>query len=261
MHCTLTSDTGTEVAQHLLSYPYTVPIQCYPPCYPYTVPMQCYPPCYICTVCLTLHGLIAVTFKILSACLPMLHQLCFFLAGDSIVMQHLAEQHTSLASEMKKFSFYGHICAMKGLLQALPPSILTVPLTAGSSTHQGTAGTAEHADRNAPSLQADGSAATSAEADESAAPSIFGEGSTAASLEADGSAAPSIEAERSTAPRSWLLLTDGALPACCAAVVAATDAHHKFHAFSALALCLERVKQCLQVGSHSASDTIAAQLM
>lgn len=46
---------------------------------------------------------------------------------------------------------------------------------------------------------------------------------------------------------AWLLLSDGALPACCAAVQQSTDAHHKFHAVSALAYCLDRIKQCLQV--------------
>ena len=49
----------------------------------------------------------------------------------------------------------------------------------------------------------------------------------------------------------WLLLSDGALPACCAAVQQSTDAHHKFHAVSALAYCLDRIKQCLQVWPYN----------
>ena len=52
-----------------------------------------------------------------------------------------------------------------------------------------------------------------------------------------------------TAGKAWLLLSDCALPACCAAVQQSTDAHHKFHAVSALAHCLARIKQCLQVSS------------
>lgn len=48
-----------------------------------------------------------------------------------------------------------------------------------------------------------------------------------------------------------MLLSDGALPACCAAVQQSTDAHHKFHAVSALAFCLDRIRQCLQVRTIS----------
>ena len=54
-------------------------------------------------------------------------------------------------------------------------------------------------------------------------------------------------AKQSAVAMSWSLLSDGALPACCAAVQASTDAHHKFHAVSALAFCLDRIKHCLQV--------------
>jgi hypothetical protein len=45
-------------------------------------------------------------------------------------------------------------------------------------------------------------------------------------------------------PRSWHLLADGVLPAACAAVETAPDAHYKFHASCTLLSCLQKAQAC-----------------
>lgn len=225
-------------------------------------------------------------------------------------MQHLAEQHSSLASEMKKFSFYGHICAMKGLLQALPSAVLTAPLreatsprskspatadsfqpsspvtaaTAGNAAERqpsspATAAPANDLQPNSPALADNPAGASSSHpdscttaADETSPrrshPSVRqdepaakqDEGNSEAADQSDTQISPAHTAKSGAGqqpdikdqygmavPGQWSLLSHGALPACCAAVHDSTDAHHKFHAVSALAHCLERLKQCLQV--------------
>ena len=180
---------------------------------------------------------------------------CFLAAEEpGIVAQHLAQRNTSLPQEMKQFSFYGRVCAMKGLLQALPQDLLCAQLqqllcTPGSDTHsdptpvslpQQGASSSRHGDLGSSGAQHIGSA--SGELQEPGS-SEAQQGSSEAQQD-DASRASS---KRQEASNPWLLLSDGALPACCAAVQQSTDAHHKFHAVSALAYCLDRIKQCLQV--------------
>ena len=225
-------------------------------------------------------------------------------------MQHLAEQHSSLASEMKKFSLYGHICAMKGLLQALPSAVLTAPLREATSPHSKSPATADSFQPSSPATAATAGAArklqpssraTAASANglQPNSPALAGTAPRASSSHPDSSTtaankapprsshpsdsqdepstrqdeakseaadqndsqdSPAHTAKSETGhqvdirdqhgmavPGQWSLLSHGALPACCAAVHDSTDAHHKFHAVSALAHCLERLKQCLQV--------------
>ena len=183
-----------------------------------------------------------------------------------IVAQHLTQRNTSLPQEMKQFSFYGRVCAMKGLLQALPHDLLCAQLrqlscTPHSDTHSDThpdTHSDTHSDPTPVSIpQQDASSGRQGDLGSSGAQHM---GSASGELQDQGSseAQPgSTTAQQDDATRAssnqqgsrhpWLLLSDGALPACCAAVQQSTDAHHKFHAVSALAYCLDRIKQCLQV--------------
>ena len=173
---------------------------------------------------------------------------CFLAAEEpGIVAQHLAQRNTSLPQEMQQFSFYGRVCAMKGLLQALPQNLLCAQLqqlscTPVSDTHshptpvslpQQGASSSRQGDHGSSGAQHVGSAS--------------GELQEQGSSEAQQDDATRRSGKRQGASHPWLLLSDGALPACCAAVQQSTDAHHKFHAVSALAYCLDRIKQCLQV--------------
>ena len=242
-----------------------------------------------------------------------------------IVAQHLAQRGTCLAEEMQSFSFYGRVCAMKGLLQALPQEILCstlhlLPTDATPSSHasahlcavqqsQGkgsgsstlstssldgthTAGRipaypeAQNAGEmngsgalhtpwtdSDPASRADAAVQDSSTSDKRPGSSksevqntrksvgiaeaaiqstaaTAGSADSAGTADSAGSAGTAGSADSAgTAGKRWLLLSDCALPACCAAVQQSTDAHHKFHAMSALAYCLARVKQCLQVSS------------
>ena len=194
----------------------------------------------------------------------------YLLAAEEpgLVAQHLAQRNTSLSQEMKQFSFYGGVCAMKGLLQALPQDLLCAQLqqlsrTPFSATHSDPTPASLPQQGSSPSRQGrHGSSGTQHMG--SAAGELREQGSSGAqqgSAEAQQGSSEaqqgSSEAQQDDARRAfskqqgsshlWLLLSDGALPACCAAVQQSTDAHHKFHAVSALAYCLDRIKQCLQV--------------
>ena len=219
------------------------------------------------------------------------------------MLRKLAQQGSSLAGEMRKFSSYGRVCAMKGLLQALPMDVLAAKLCIDS--HSMPDGTLQH--QTLPSSQSETAAKPQHYADkrsdgsllEHTAASSKGEtaidtsrGTAAVKQLQKGGVAGSIsipmlnstavveqhqngdvpgkgggstpdsgrdnharvDPRASDSTRPWLLLSDGALPACCEAVRSSTDAHHKFHAVSALALCLERIKQCLQVRSGFPSN-------
>lgn len=230
--------------------------------------------------------------------------LVLFGADEGIVARKLSLRGSSLAEEMKQFSFYGRVCAMKGFLQALPKEVLCsklhmLPAVAPSAPHCPPSSSSgwkqDQSDSSAPSLsrlslhtpspQTDSTASCSADSrstDHAAAAEASDTHKTDAQCERTGSGAaqhlihesgseeqgkqkprhealPMSQDEASTAGTTrpagtagtagsaWMLLSHGALPACCAAVQQSTDAHHKFHAMSALAFCLERIKQCLQV--------------
>lgn len=228
-------------------------------------------------------------------------------ADEGIVARKLSLRGSSLAEEMKQFSFYGRVCAMKGFLQALPKEVLcskvhmlpsVAPLASHCPPSSSSGSKQAHSNSSAPSLsrpsldthafQTDStalSASDSRSTDHAAAAEASDTHKTDAQCERTGSdaaqhfthdlrceeqgkqkphhdALPMSQDEASTAGTAgtadsagtagsagsaWMLLSDGALPACCAAVQQSTDAHHKFHAMSALAFCLERIKQCLQV--------------
>lgn len=180
---------------------------------------------------------------------------------------------------------------MKGLLQALPPSVLTVPLpgllgsntaplgsdsateptaAAGNTTSGNAQQTHEAIKTPSAGNTAHASSAIQTHSMAQTTPSNATQSgsSLAAPLQhlqsAQGSSHMQVLAQDSTpeqcshktqnfepcgsaSARQRSLLSEAALPACCQAVVASTDAHHKFHSISALALCLERIKQCLQV--------------
>ena len=194
------------------------------------------------------------------------------------MLNKLAEQGSSLAQEMKKFSFHGRVCAMKGLLQAVPQEVLTanltshgihVPHAASASSSSGVAISKTRTDANGAcaSHLSNGETTSGATAscshraadghaeqleqpfvvslEQSAVPPV--------SDRAAGGHAQGHGQMPAGAPRLWSLLSDGALLACCEAVRDSTDAHHKFHAVSALAFCLDRIKQCLQVHCTSSS--------
>ena len=195
----------------------------------------------------------------------------YLLAAEEpgLVAQHLAQRNTSLSQEMKKFSFYGRVCAMKGLLQALPQDLLCAQLqqlsrTPFSATHSdptpaslpqqgsspsrqgrhGSSGTQHMGSASGELLREQGSSEAqqgSAEAQQGSSEAQQG------SSEAQQDDARGAFSKQQGSSHLWLLLSDAALPACCAAVQQSTDAHHKFHAVSALAYCLDRIKQCLQV--------------
>lgn len=223
-------------------------------------------------------------------------------------MQHLGRQHSSIASELKKFSFYGHICAMKGLLQALPATILTAPfsvllsvpasdlvtdtLLSPQSDQQahltqaadiGTEASSQlqtedkadnmrHATPNDPTwantqhhppaagsnsshtISTDLPSSTNtlqARSQTQGTAQVQPATNQKGAVQTDQPQIPHAQqsSKQSAVAASWSLLSDGALPACCAAVHASTDAHHKFHSVSALAFCLDRIKQCLQVST------------
>ena len=172
-----------------------------------------------------------------------------FLAAESpgIVAQHLAQRNISLSQEMQQFSFYGRVCAMKGLLQALPEDLLCAQLQQLSRTPVSDT----HSDPTPASLLQQG-ALSSRQGDHGSSGaqhmgSTSGQVQEQGSSEAQQNGSARASSNRQAASHPWLLLSDGALPACCAAVQQSTDAHHKFHAVSALAFCLDRIKQCLQV--------------
>ncbi|DBB01023.1 TPA: hypothetical protein ACH3X1_000923 [Trebouxia sp. C0004] len=163
-----------------------------------------------------------------------------------IVAQHLTQRNTSLSKEMQQFSFYGHVCAMKGLLQALPEDLLCAQLQQLSRTPV----PETHSDPTSVSLPQQG-ASFSRQGDRGSSGaqhigSASGELQDQGSSEAQQDGATRCSGKQQGASHPWLLLSDGALPACCAAVQQSTDAHHKFHAVSALAYCLDKIKQCLQ---------------
>lgn len=169
--------------------------------------------------------------------------------------QHLAQRNTSLPQEMQQFSFYGRVCAMKGLLQALPEDLLCAQLQQLSHTPVSDT----HSDPTPMGLRQQGvlssrqgmQGSSGAQHVASASRELQDHGSSEA--QQIGATRPS--GKRQGASNPWLLLSDGALPACCAAVQQSTDAHHKFHAVSALAYCLDRIKQCLQVRPGSRLET------
>ena len=203
-------------------------------------------------------------------------------AEPGIVAQHLSESSTSLAQEMQQFSFYGRVCAMKGLLQALPEDLLCAKLhvlpnpqpdrSSPSASRAHTNSVLPGSQASAPHTRWTDSPG-SGDAVSSAMQTQVGALSAAASharqtdttcpraaahqaqdkeqdlgvshSEQDGATSPL--GRSSLGSCTWLLLSEGALPACCAAVQQSTDAHHKFHAVSALAYCLDRIKQCMQV--------------
>ena len=229
---------------------------------------------------------------------------------EGIVAQQLSQRQSSLAEEMKQFSFYGRVCAMKGFLQALPKEVLCsqlhmLPAAAPLASHSLSSPSSYSAsnqsnssvpassslsllthspqtDSTAPSPTAGTSKDHAAAVQTSHAQKTDTQHGHAESDAAEASAhsgryhtrESKLEEQREqghihvasqegvsiagtagragtagTAGSTWMLLSDGALPACCAAVQQSTDAHHKFHAVSALAFCLDRIKQCLQVCS------------
>ncbi|DBA69567.1 TPA: hypothetical protein ACH3X2_012764 [Trebouxia sp. C0005] len=166
--------------------------------------------------------------------------------SPGIVAQHLAQRNISLSQEMQQFSFYGRVCAMKGLLQALPEDLLCAQLQQLSRTPVSDT----HSDPTPASLLQQG-ALSSRQGDHGSSGaqhmgSTSGQVQEQGSSEAQQNGSARASSNRQAASHPWLLLSDGALPACCAAVQQSTDAHHKFHAVSALAFCLDRIKQCLQ---------------
>ena len=239
-------------------------------------------------------------------------------ADKGIVAQQLSLRGSSLAEEMKQFSFYGRVCAMKGFLQALPKEVLCsklhmLPAAAPSAspypTSPSSCSALQQSNSSAPALSSLSVLAHPPQTDSTASPSTASmrkvhtaavqashmyktdaqhvqaetnaaddftlgkhqtfeskteepseqgfahvalpvsqdRASTTGTAGAAGTA--HIAGAAGTAGSVWMLLSDGALPACCAAVQQSTDAHHKFHAVSALAFCLDRIKQCLQVCS------------
>ena len=201
--------------------------------------------------------------------------------------QHLAQRGTTLAQEMQQFSFYGRVCAMKGLLQALPKSVLCaqlhiLPSTRASdaqpprqpgSAHNSTASAVESSAAMQPEAAvAAGSPSKQGATTVSGGPPQARDPVNVPKAASMSQASKQAKVQQASAPAElgdqlhdvtqqgevpigaaglpWLLLSDGGLPACCAAVQQSTDAHHKFHAVSALAYCLDRIKHCLQVGVH-----------
>ena len=231
---------------------------------------------------------------------------------------------------MQQFSFYGRVCAMKGLLQALPkevlcirlqllPAILPSPLPTAPSQapppapHQApplapfqadssacaqasaateprqdvdsllpamsrtSLRTSQHSmDAEAPrtsrqeaqangidlfsisqSQSAPNAASTESDASSQPTPKFTPDGQDV-STHYDSAGTAGTAGSAGAVGTAWLLLSDGALPACCTAVRQSTDAHHKFHAVSALAFCLDRIKQCLQVSSTSCETHLAS---
>lgn len=204
-------------------------------------------------------------------------------AGAGIVLNKLAQQGSSLAHEMKKFSFHGRICAMKGLLQAVPQEVLTANLTvnathvqlsaSASSSRRGVAmfGTSHDVGRPGAPQRSIGDTSGNASAsgshrtakgcaDPLEQPPLQSTVQYLVPSGSDKAAGGHVQGVGQTrVPRQWSLLSDGALLACCEAVRDSTDAHHKFHAVSALAFCLDRIKQCLQV-THTFSPPFTTSL-
>ncbi|KAL4419934.1 hypothetical protein ABPG75_007032 [Micractinium tetrahymenae] len=93
---------------------------------------------------------------------------------------HLRQRGASLAAELAKLSPISRVCAIRGLLSAIPAEVSCAPLVA--ATPEG------------------------------------------------------------PAQQPWLPLVDGALPAISSAIQNTTDEHFRFHAFSTLTVCLERIR-------------------
>lgn len=188
-----------------------------------------------------------------------------------IVEADLMAKGSSLAGEIAKLGPLSRVCALKGWVSMLPRSALCAPLPANNLSVPLSIWT--------PSPAADSSAAQShtAEGEQSCSaaeqtmPQALGSDKIEQNTKAcTGSSQPGqtaeiamgdVEVQGESASTTtgkngsinlregrWSFLVNGALPFACAAVATALDAHSKFHAVALLTPCLQRVKDCLEVG-------------
>ncbi|GAB4815827.1 hypothetical protein N2152v2_002873 [Parachlorella kessleri] len=115
--------------------------------------------------------------------------------------EELRSRGSCLVAELQSLPAISRVCALKGLLYALPMEVCCTPLLLLK-----------------------------------ARPGVEGE-------EGDGGGQP------------WMLLTDGAISVLSEAVRAAADAHFKFHAVRALAVCLDRIREALSNAAAAGSGT------
>ncbi len=161
----------------------------------------------------------------------------------------LRARGTSLAAELSRLGPLSRVCALKGWLSMLPRSALCAPLPALEFSEATAIWTpaAEAGSERTDTLQSGSAEGRSTTGPKQARGSADSRGS-----EREGrDACQSGDADELCREGQWCFLVDGALPFACVAIATAPDAHSKFHAVALLTTCLQRVKDCLEVGTFT----------
>jgi hypothetical protein len=181
----------------------------------------------------------------------------------------LMARGTSLSAELSRLGPLSRVCALKGWLSMLPRSALCAPLpavdfseatsiwapAAEAGSERINTGESVSADKQSMpgAHQTEGSAGCadgSQECREAYQSGHADELSVGSRGESEGGAVDGCESGLHREGQ-WCFLVDGALPFACTAIASAPDAHSKFHAVALLTMCLQRVKDCLEVSSSA----------
>ncbi|KAK9830510.1 hypothetical protein WJX72_012147 [[Myrmecia] bisecta] len=137
-----------------------------------------------------------------------------------IVAEQLAAAGTSLPQRLRQLSAFAKICALKGLVSMLPTAVLCAPLQL------------HHPQGSPHDANSSGTAAVQP--------------------------GPAADIANGQTQEAWCWLSRGALPAACAGVLVASDAHYKFHAMSTLTVCLQRMKEILAEAAVHRTNSLQA---
>ena len=165
--------------------------------------------------------------------------------GHSVVGAHLAARARSLRGELSGVGPLARVCALRGLVAALPAAVLCAPLRwpAPSAPAPDSLGArCTGAGGGGGEQDADGSSGDGGNVE------LAGMCGTAGFGE-QGVGEQGVKSERRLEAAEWTLLSDGALPAAVVVMAAAPDANFKYHAAQLLLVCLQRLEACLLVRS------------
>jgi hypothetical protein len=145
---------------------------------------------------------------------------------------------SSLAVEVAKFTQFGRLCFLRGLLTGLPRPTLNVPLVAKKTTqnfcpqdHQEEAFPQYHEKESC--TQDNDKEATCSQEDHK---------------EANCNNMMSANAAAAADGQVWILLYNGILPALCELCESSVDSHFKFHTVTAMQMCLQQVRASITGG-------------
>jgi len=154
---------------------------------------------------------------------------------------HLAARARSLRGELSGVRPLARVCALRGLVAALPAPVLCAPLRWPAPSAPG------------PDSLGSWCAGAGSGGGERDASGTSGDGGNVELAGMCGTAGFGVRGVGSQGRRpeaaEWTLLSDGALPAAVAAMMAAPDANFKYHAAQLLLVCLQRLEACLLVRS------------